>query len=124
MTKTSFQMMAALLCAWIFLVGGREQAEASETQIDYARSRLKAVGKVAELRVVNELGHREAFRIKVVNEQTIIEADSPAGTCRNRILTFAAQRCGWVALRRAIESLVTTRALTPTRCRGSSTERS
>jgi hypothetical protein len=78
-TKTSFQIIAGLLCAWTVLAGRMVQAETPNTQIDYAKSGLEAAEKVAEFRLVKELGHREAFRVKVENGQTVVEADSPAG---------------------------------------------
>ena len=79
MTKTSFQLMAAPLCACTFLTGCMVQAETGKTQIDYARSRLEAAEKVAEFRLVKGLGHSEAFRIEVENGRTFVEADSPSG---------------------------------------------
>lgn len=79
MTKTSLQLIAALLCAWTALTGGMVQAETEKTQLDYARFRLEAAEKVAEFRLVKGLGHPEAFRIDIESGRTIIEADSPAG---------------------------------------------
>ena len=79
LTEFRRQLAAALLCAWMALTGGMVQAETEKTQLDYARSRLDAAEKVAEFRLVKELGHPEAFRFKVENGRTVIEADSPAG---------------------------------------------
>ena len=70
---------AVLLCAWAVPAGGKAQADTDKTRTDYAKSLLNAAGKGAELRLVKELGHREAFRIKVAGGRTVIEADSPAG---------------------------------------------
>jgi len=50
-----------------------------ETQLEYAKSRLEVAEKVAEFRLVQELGHPEAFRIEVENGRMVIEADAPAG---------------------------------------------
>ena len=50
-----------------------------KTQLDYAKGLLDSAGKGAELRLVKELGHPEAFRIEIKDGRTVIEADSPAG---------------------------------------------
>ena len=79
MTRTSLQLMAAMVCAWVGPAGPKAPGETEKMQFEYAKSLLDAAGKRAELRQVKELGHREAFRIKVAGGQTMIEADSPAG---------------------------------------------
>jgi hypothetical protein len=56
MTKIRFLLMAVLLCARTAVTGDVVQAETAETQFKYARSRLEAAEKAAELRLVKELG--------------------------------------------------------------------
>ena len=73
------KIKAAALRSGIAPAGGKTRTEAAKTQIGYARSLLDAAGKRAELRLVQELGHREAFRITVADGPPRIAADSPAG---------------------------------------------
>jgi hypothetical protein len=72
-------LMAALLFTGAAMAEGGKQVKTRDTQIEFADSLLKAAGKRAELHLVKELGHREAFRILTAGGQSVIEADSPAG---------------------------------------------
>lgn len=45
----------------------------------YARSRLAHADEKVELRIVEDLGHREAFRVRTVQGRTVIEAATGAG---------------------------------------------
>ena len=67
-------LMPVLLSAWTILNDGRVQAETGETQLDYAKARPETAEKVAEFRLVKELGHPEAFRIEVETGHAVIEA--------------------------------------------------
>lgn len=47
--------------------------------LGYARSLLAGAGKDAQLRLVNDLDHREAFRIRTDSGSVVVEAAAGAG---------------------------------------------
>ena len=51
----------------------------TDAQQAYARSQLAHAGENAELRIVRDLGHREAFRVQTGKGKTVIEAATEAG---------------------------------------------
>ncbi len=53
--------------------------ESSAARLELAKTRLASAGKQADLKIVEGLGHREAFRIRATGDKMVVEATSQAG---------------------------------------------
>lgn len=77
-------MSVRVLKRWVVLgvlVGSCAFCHAAKNneQLGYAKSLLAGAGKDAQLRLVNDLDHREAFRVRTDSGKTVVEAAADAG---------------------------------------------
>lgn len=65
-------VVLAVSCAFCY-------AGVNKDRLDYAKSRLAGADKDAQLRVVKDMDHREAFRVKTAKGKMVVEAATEAG---------------------------------------------
>jgi len=70
----SFIIAGVLVWSTAWAAGADESSDSA--RLELAKARLAAAGKRADLKVVEGLGHREAFRIRSAGEKMVVEAAS------------------------------------------------